>query len=493
MKQTLWLTLAVTFAAACTQTTPEMQVINDAVEALGGREAIASVNTMVMEGTATNANLGQNRGPEENLPGGNCCYDIKDFSRVVDLANGRARQQQTRINDRPTAVPQRQVQNFGLDGEIAFNVSADGQLTRQGERIASDRRAELILHHPIGIARAALDPAATLANARTVRNLEMVDITTAQGENLTLAIDSVTRLPSMVTSMAYHGVLGDVAIETAFADYQEVEGLRLPTRLTTKLDKYQLADISLTNQQINAAVADLAAPEAVTSAAVPQPTATVTVEELGKGLWYLTGQSHHSVLVEFSDHTELIEVPQNETRTLAVIAKARELQPDKPLTKAVVTHHHFDHTGGIRAATSEGLILVTHERNQELFEDLLQRRHSIVPDALANNPRPPQIETIGDAAVVKDAMRTMEIFHVDDSEIMHSESTLMVYFPAERILVQADSYNTANPNLPRLLGLNANIEKRKLRVDRHVPIHGSVQTRADYAKHLQAAKAAGTD
>ena len=52
MKQTLWLTLAVTFAGACAQTTPEMQVINDAVEALGGREAIASVNTMVMEGTA---------------------------------------------------------------------------------------------------------------------------------------------------------------------------------------------------------------------------------------------------------------------------------------------------------------------------------------------------------------------------------------------------------------------------------------------------------
>ena len=178
MKQTLWLTLAVTFAGACAQTTPEMQVINDAVEALGGREAIASVNTMVMEGTATNANLGQNRGPEENLPGGNCCYDIKDFSRVVDLANGRARQQQTRINDRPTAVPQRQVQNFGLDGEIAFNVSADGQLTRQGERVASDRRAELILHHPIGITQAALDPGALLANARTVGNLEMVDITT---------------------------------------------------------------------------------------------------------------------------------------------------------------------------------------------------------------------------------------------------------------------------------------------------------------------------
>ena len=50
----------------------------------------------------------------------------------------------------------------------------------------------------------------------------------------------------------------------------------------------------------------------------------------------------------------LIEAPQNDTRALAVIAKARELRPGKPITQVVNTHHHFDHSGGLRAAVSEG-------------------------------------------------------------------------------------------------------------------------------------------
>ena len=76
---------------------------------------------------------------------------------------------------------------------------------------------------------------------------------------------------------------------------------------------------------------------------------------MAKGIWFLAGQSHHSVLVEFADHLTLIEAPQNDTRALAVIAKARTLRPGKPLTQVVNTHHHFDHSGGIRAAVSEGL------------------------------------------------------------------------------------------------------------------------------------------
>ena len=38
--------------------------------------------------------------------------------------------------------------------------------------------------------------------------------------------------------------------------------------------------------------------------------------------WLLAGGSHHSALFEFSDHLMLIDAPQNDARTLAVIAKA---------------------------------------------------------------------------------------------------------------------------------------------------------------------------
>ena len=129
--------------------------------------------------------------------------------------------------------------------------------------------------------------------------------------------------------MSDNANLGDVAIETSFADYQDVSGLKLPARLTTKTDKYTTAEIRATKQTVDGDAGDLAAPAAAASAPpiAGPPPANVTVQEVAKGIWLLAGQSHHSVLVEFTDHLMLIEAPQNDTRTLAVIAKARELRP----------------------------------------------------------------------------------------------------------------------------------------------------------------------
>ena len=160
-----------------------------------------------------------------------------------------------------------------------------------------------------------------------------------------------------MTSAAYHPNLGDVTIETTFSDYEDVDGLKLPAHLVTRLDRFTRDDLRFTTQTLDANAADAVAPEAVRAAAAPPlvPPQNVTVEEIGQGIWRLAGGSHHSVLFEFADHLTLFEVPQSEARARAVIARARELRPGKPLTHAIVSHHHFDHTAGVRAAVAEGL------------------------------------------------------------------------------------------------------------------------------------------
>jgi len=314
-----------------------------------------------------------------------------------------------------------------------------------------------------------------------------VDITTANGLKFTLAIDSMTKLPTRVVSMTDNTNLGDVAIETSFADYQDVNGLKLPARLTTKTDKYQTAELRVTKQAVDGDAGDLAAPAAASSAAAPvAPPAMVTVQEVAPGIWWLAGQSHHSVVIEFAEHLTLIESPQNDTRALAVIAKARELRPNKPLTQVINSHHHFDHSGGLRAAVSEGLTVITQKANAQFYQDAMARPHTIVPDALAKNPKPLKIETVDQDMELKDATRTVNLYRIAGNP--HATTLLMAYFPKERILVEADVYTPGGMLAPYAPNLLENITQRGLKIDRFVPLHGVIGPYSDFVKVAQQAK-----
>src|SRR6185503_21232368 len=102
------------------------------------------------------------------------------FRRAVDMTALRARTDQTRTPNFPYfqgQAPQKQAQ--GVDGEIGYNV-AGSNATRISNAAAKDRRME-IYHHPLTIVRAALDPAAKLANSRSLDSQRVVDVTTANG------------------------------------------------------------------------------------------------------------------------------------------------------------------------------------------------------------------------------------------------------------------------------------------------------------------------
>jgi glyoxylase-like metal-dependent hydrolase (beta-lactamase superfamily II) len=459
----------------CSPGTPERQFIDDAMTALGGRNRIEAVKTLTIEGEGVNYNLGQDMKPEEASQQ----FVVTNYKRQIDVANTRQRVEQTRT---PKFTffqgPQAQTQVLALDGAVAFNVNPKGEPSRVAAQAERDRQIDLY-HHPLKLLRSTMDPKTTVANVRQVGAARLADITTAAGPVVTLTIDAAG-VPLSASTKAYHPNLGDVVMLTTFGNHQDVNGLNLPAQFTTKVDDFTTAEIRATRQTADAEIGDLAAPAAIAGPRSASPPINVTAEPVGKGVWLMGGGSHHSALIEFSDHLMLIDAPQSEARTLAVIAKAKQTVPGKPLTQLVTTHHHFDHTAGMRAAMAEGMTVITQAGNKDWVERMGTRPHTIQPDALAKNPTRVVVETVDDALELKDQGQAVQLYHVAGNP--HSDTMLMAYVPRDRLLIEVDAFGAGSAVNPYAANLLENVEKRKLRVDRIVPLHGPIVPMAELVK-----------
>jgi glyoxylase-like metal-dependent hydrolase (beta-lactamase superfamily II) len=470
------LCIAASIAAACSRPPANATIVDAAVEALGGRDRLLAATTMRLSGTGTQYNHGQDMSPGASGQ----TFSLTAYQRHWDLANTRSRIELTRSPNFAYfqgMAAQRQI--LGIDGEVAYNINASGVANRAGAAATEDRRAEFH-HHPIVFMRAALQPGTQIANERTAGGERLADVTLGNGRQLTLAVDE-RGLPTRIASRSYHPNLGDVVASTQFADYREQSGLRLPMKITTRIDDFVVEEIVAASSDVNGGAADLAAPQPAATTAMPAaPTPEVRPELVAPGVWLLAGQSHHSALLELSDRLVLIDAPQSEARTLAVIAKARELQPAKPLRVLVTTHHHFDHTAGLRAAIAEGLTVITHRGNRTFVEEMAARRHTLTADTLARRPQPLRIETVDADRVIADPARTIALYHIADNP--HSDTMLMVHLPAERILIQVDAFSPGARANPYAANLLENIRTRKLAVDRIVPLHGAITPFAELVK-----------
>ena len=179
MKKMIWAFLTVSLAGALAQT-PEMQVVNSAATALGGKDRIQAVKSLTIEGAGTSPNIGQNPTPDAPLE----VWKVTEFKRSIDLANGRMRVQQHRVAQFAFALATDVHQDTSVDGDVAWN-TANGKANRAAAAVAADRRIEM-LGNPVVIVRAALDPAAKLSNLRKKGKLQLVDVTTAKGDKVTI-------------------------------------------------------------------------------------------------------------------------------------------------------------------------------------------------------------------------------------------------------------------------------------------------------------------
>ena len=464
-----------------------------------------SLTTLQITGTGWNAAPGQSFTPADDWPK----FEITSYTRAIDFGARFAREQITRRqgNYPPrggggTPIQGEQRLDFLVNGTVAWNMQGTtpqpivrGYL--DGLPVADQRQLDTLMT-PHGFVKAALAQGAnptvvtSMPRGRQVTN---VSITALGTYRVTATINDRNEIEFVQTRVA-NPAFGDMLYETRYGPYKQFGSVKFPSIIhhhqgDDRLNPgHNTMDIQVSGVQANAPVQVVAAPDAVKAPA--PPLSRVESQKLAEGVWYIGGGSHNSMAVEFRDFVAVVEGPLNEERGLAVIAETRRLAPNKPIRYLVNTHHHFDHSGGMRPFVAEGAAIVTHQMNREFYKKVhfSPASRTLQPDRLfLLNPdvvRDPVFELVNQKYVISDGTRMLDVYPVQG--LNHAGTMLVAYLPRERVLVNADLYSppaqgaplpAANPNMR---ALQQTIQRLRLDVAQHVPIHGRVGTHDEFVK-----------
>jgi glyoxylase-like metal-dependent hydrolase (beta-lactamase superfamily II) len=408
--------------------------------------------------------------------------DVKAQTRTIDYANGAMREEITLSRAEPKGgggypLQGDQRNDQYVSGDFAWNVA--GGNPQPGPRFVVDRTHQLWTT-PHGILQAAARNGATVRwETKNGKSLAAVSFTQPGRFSATAYINDAY-LVERIESRLPDAVMGEVAAVTEYADYRDFKGVMFPTRIKQTQGGFPTLDVTVKDVMPNAAAA-IAVPDAVAKA-----TERVTTDKVAEGVWFVAGGSHNSVAIEMKDHMVLVEAPLGDYRVGPVIDAVKKLAPGKPIRFAVNSHHHFDHTGGIRRAAAEGATIVTHTGNKASFERNLATPSKILPDALTRSGRKAAVRGVGDKATFTDGTRVLEIYSIKGGNHAGDDNFMMVWLPKERLLIEADAFTPLPPNAKPPATPNANnvtlienIERLKLPVDRFLPLHGRVVPLAD--------------
>lgn len=453
----LALTVFMSFTAEAQESA--LQRIADALD-------VSTTRSFQLTANGTMFSLGQSASPAAPWPR----FYVKSLTRQYDFTAGAMREELVRTQGedppsggggQPIAGDQRSVAL--VSGDLAWNESGKN-MTPQPHQAAG--RAHEIAISPHGLVRAAFANNASVGK-KNIDGRQMTVVSfTDQGKRRIVAYANDQNAIERVESSYGHPVAGDIKVVTHYGPYRDFAGVKFPTKIMQYQDGLPVLDVTVTAVRANV-------PVAIEVPANVRTTPTIVKsEKAADGVWLIAGGSHNSVLIEMKDYLIVVEGPQGDHRSTAVIAEVKKLVPNKPIKYLVNTHHHFDHSGGVRAYAAEGATIVTHEINRPYFERAAANTWSLAPDLLAKSKKKPLFQTMGDNMVLTDGNRSVELYQIVGNA--HHDGLVMAYLRKEKLLIQADAFSPRGvPKTPSPFAVNleANVRRLGLDVERIVPIH----------------------
>ncbi len=437
--------------------------------AMGG----AALKSISFAGTGTGATFGQAYLAGQAWPK----ITYSSFSRVADYENAAFREDAARTRAEPNGGGAIPLMGLGeqrttglMRGASAWNMVGPAPVASP---VAYDMRVHDLWTTPHGVIKAAMANNATSA-MRTVDGKTLTAVSFAvPGRYRATALINAAGLVEQIESTQPHPVTGDTASVIRFSDYKDTGGVKFPMRIQQSMGGHPVLDLTVNDVKPNVP-AGIEIPALVAAFAE-----NVVATKVADGVWHMAGGSHNSVAIEMKDHMMVVESPLYDGRAMPMLAAVKNLSPGKPIRFVVNSHHHFDHSGGLRSAVAEGATLVTSELARPFFEATMANPNSIKPDAMQLSGKKAAVTGVSGKRTFTDGARVVDVYYIEGS--VHANGFLMAHMPKERLLIEADAYTPGAPNAPAPAVPNAlhvnlvqNIERLQLGIDQILPLHGRV-------------------
>lgn len=389
------------------------EVIDAAVAAHGGAEAIGNLKSLVQKSEFVNIATGQSRKPGPP-------YDRAHSAIVnaVDLENGVFF---TRNNgsgggydfDNGTLIDGDNSWQLDFRADTAAPLLEPDFATQSGPFV---RVTPVLLMKQLQARRAQSN---WLGVAEIDgRKHDVITLVMEVGPALGLYIDQETH---MLTRM--ERVLPPFGqVEYRFNDYTTIDGVAFNQKfeLFVNGDENLVVDVKETQlnvplRQYTQAPANLRKVAAI----APDPMSTNEVRE---GVFLIGGNGTYAMFVEMNDY--VVAVGGTQTVEASIGEMRREIA-NKPIRYGVLTHHHNDHVPGAAAYAAEGATIVTFKENEE-----------VVRTAAGNENA--KLEFVEDRMTISDGERVLELYNIGPTP--HAENLLIAYLPQEGIIFEADHF-----------------------------------------------------
>ena len=455
------------------------RVLDDAIEAHGGLEALRAIKDLTLKEKGKLYARFQSPAAEPPFATG-----TSEETLIVDTDRGFVFDDLKAVNTgfnnwTKTVIKGTEGQTFDMWSKTATPIVNPSVNNFRGQ----------IRRLPPFVLLEALDRASTLRwlgeDEIGGRRQKVISVIRPDNQLLTLSFDAETNLLTRYGYLYADPVTGDSEIAQTYSGYRTVGKLKLPSGRVLYNSGGIIQEAEYTDLQINTRPADnvfqgptgfekLAAPPAT-----PPPPAVSKIAEDVYILEGLAGGTHNVLFVAFNDHVLVVEAPEQiiyNNNSVQALAKIKETVPGKPIKYLILTHHHSDHAGGFREYVAEGATIVTTAETKSFLEKAAAAESSLLPRLSLSSRQKLTIETVENKKrVFQDDKHVVELYDIGPNP--HANEILVVYLPREKILFQADMLNAAaNGTIPiaqdPTISFSAKLQQLGLNVEKIYAVHG---------------------